>query len=55
MTCVIKDNAKFYPQIFLEELLHNEQVLKKDRRRINAWCLKEDEKKDVELIFTEMC
>ena len=24
ITCVIKDNAKFYPQIFLKEALYNE-------------------------------
>ena len=24
LTCVIKNNAKFYPQIFLEEALYNE-------------------------------
>ena len=24
ITCVIKDDAKFYPQIFLEEALYNE-------------------------------
>ena len=24
ITCIIKDEAKFYPQIFLEEALYNE-------------------------------
>ena len=27
--CVIKDDAKFYPQIFLERALHNEEVQRK--------------------------
>ena len=29
MTCVIKDNCKFYPQIFLEEVLFLKYVRKK--------------------------
>ena len=39
--CVIKDDAKFYPQIFLEETLYNEKAqrktLKKDKRKIIAY------------------
>ena len=40
ITYVIKDDAKFYTQIFLEEALYNEKALKKDR------CMSEDEKKE---------
>ena len=35
-TCVIKNNATFYPQIFLEKALYSEKTLKKDKWRINS-------------------
>ena len=41
ITCAIKDDVKFYPQIFLEEALCNEyeqrRALKKDKQIINAY------------------
>ena len=49
VTWVIKYDAKFYPEIFSEEALYNEEMLKKGR------CLSENEKKEIEPIFTEKC
>ena len=49
VTWVIKYDAKFYPEIFLEEALYNEEMLKKDR------CLSENEKEEIEPIFTAKC
>ena len=56
MTCVIKDNCKFYPQIFLEEVLFLKYVRKKQAwhltRRTTSFVL-EDEKKNIEPIFID--
>ena len=55
ITCVIQDGAKFYPKIFLEVALYNKKHLKKEEWRIHGWCLSEEEKKEIEPVFTEKC
>ena len=54
ITCAIKNDAKFYTQIFSEEALHNEYAYEKDKQRISASYFLEDEKKEVEPIFADM-
>ena len=68
MACVINDDGKFYPQIFLEQALYDEQTqyngVKKDMiiefipvaylpKRWWDWCLSEDEKKEIDPIFND--
>ena len=66
MTCVIKDDNKCYPQLFLENTLYDENAkhLKKDiseelmpvgwhSKRWWCWCLSEDEKGEIDPIFTD--
>ena len=44
MTCVIKDDGKFYPQIFLEEISYVKNYVK---RGWWDWCVTEDEKNKI--------
>ena len=46
ITCVIKDDNKFYPQLLLEKELFVKWVWNPTR-----WCLQEDIKKEIEAIF----
>ena len=61
MTYVIKDYGKFYPQIISKEALFNkelsEELMFVVRHPLRWWdrCLPEDEKKEIELIFTGEC
>ena len=68
ITCIIKDDGKYYQQIFLEEALPNKQaerkaLKKKIRKELMsvAWylkrlwnfCMSEDGKKEIKPILTE--
>ena len=47
ITCIIKDDGKFYPQLIQRKHFIINKHLKKDR------CMSEDEKKEIEQVFTE--
>lgn len=50
MTCVIKDNVKFYPQVLLEKVLSVKKVRYTTKRQ--GWFMLDNEKKEIESIST---
>lgn len=50
MTCVIKDNVKFYPQVLLEKALSVKKVRYTTKRQ--GWFMLYNEKKEIESIST---
>ena len=51
MACVMKDDGKFKPQIFSEKTLFAKLV--RSPTRWWDWCMSENEKKGIELIFID--